>query len=99
MNTESKILKKQQITCQQNKKRVENKIMVNLFGENDLNIYIFNKIGIFLMIVTLLYPIQYFYSQLQNMKKGYNDTFSSRLINLDYKAGQKDNLSKDGNVL
>ena len=73
--------------------------MINLFGENDFKIYIMNKIDIFLIFCIFSYLMAYFYFQFQNMNKGHNDAFSSVLTNLDQKAGQKDNLSKDGNVL
>ena len=46
---------------QNNKKQVEQKIRLNLFGENDMNIYIFNRIGILLGLSMTLYIAVYFY--------------------------------------
>jgi len=54
-----------------------------LFGEKDFNIYMFNKIGLALIIVVFIALVTYFYLQFDDMEKGYKDTFSSVLTDID----------------
>jgi len=56
-----KISNKKEKKIQENKKRVEEKVIINLFGENDMNIYIFNKVGILIGLALSAYFIVYFY--------------------------------------
>jgi len=81
------------------KKTVKEKVKLNLFGENDLNIYIFNKKGMFIALVMSIYLTIYFYLQFQNMQAGYKDTFSSVLTSINKDKDQEDNLYKNSNFL
>jgi len=64
-----------------------------------LNIYMFNRIGLTLMILLIMTLLSYFYLQFDDMRKGYKDTFSSVLIDFDYSKNEVSNLDKDSNFM
>ena len=74
-------------------------MLLNLFGENDLNIYIFNRMGIVMGVAIMTYLAVYFYLQLSSMRLGHHDTFSSIVVNLDTEKKEVDHLSQNGNFL
>jgi len=40
---------------------MEENIILNLFGEKDMNVYMFNKIGLALIIILFMALLGYFY--------------------------------------
>ena len=73
--------------------------MVNLYGEKDLNIYMFNKIGIFLKYFVGIGLLVYFFIQLDKMNKSYYDVFFSVLTDYDHELNTANNLDKDSNFM
>ena len=96
-NKNAKKEKKENQTSEINKNRLEQTMMMNLFGENDLKIYIFNKIGLCIIIALFIFILVYCYLQLKSVNKGHNDSFSSTINNLAHDSDYLANLHKDSN--
>jgi len=78
---------------------VEQRVILNLFGENDWNIYTFSRVGLVLTLGVIVSLVVYSYFRYTNMIIGYYDTFSSIATNLDHDQARAANLNNDSNFL